>query len=79
LFVEANGMKRVLIPDPVEDEVEGTQKYLGSSGPNHLQVDIVEQFCADTMSEERYTNQVTVTHNKKRFTGCGRSLDYPWK
>ena len=79
LFVEADGMKRVLIPDPVEEEVEGTRTYLGSSGPNQLQVDIVEQFCADTMSEERYTNQVTVTHNKKRFTGCGRSLDYPWK
>ncbi len=79
LFVEANGMRRVLIPDPVEEEVEGMRTYLGSSGANHLQVDIVEQLCADTMSGERYNNKVTVTHNKKRFSGCGRSLDYPWK
>lgn len=79
LFVEDHGMRRVLIPDPVEETGEGVRSYHGVNGSDQLQVEVVERFCSDSMSGERYPGRVTVTLNGKHFSGCGRALDHPWK
>lgn len=79
LFVQANGMQRVLIPAPLEGEVEGSLKYSGVSGENRIDVEVVSRFCTDTMSGERFNREVTLMYNGKRFFGCGRVLEQPWK
>lgn len=79
LFVHGYGMQRVLVPDPSEETTDTARVYTGISGGRDMQVEIVEQACADTMSGEQFPNRVVVTFDNRHYEGCGQHLDYPWE
>jgi len=79
LFVSEPGMRRVVAPDPGV-QVEGdTRRYHALTESADLQVEIVAELCADTLSGESFPARVTVTLSGEMFYGCGRDLDYPWQ
>ena len=79
LFVSGYGMQRVLVPDPTEEKTDAARVYSGVSGGRELQVEILEQACADTMSGEQFPNRVVVTFDDTRYEGCGQDLEYLWE
>ncbi len=44
---------------------------VANNGSHYVQVSISHQPCADSMSGDKYADQVTVTLNDRSFTGCG--------
>ena len=79
LFVSDYGSERVLVQDPTETKTEDMRVYKGVSGGRDLQVDIVEQPCVDTMSDEQFPQRVTVQFDNVHYHGCGQYLEYPWE
>lgn len=79
LFVSGYGLQRVLVPDPTEEKTDAARAYSGVSGGRELQVEILEQACADTMSGEQFSNRVVVTFDDMRYEGCGQDLEYLWE
>lgn len=79
LFVGDYGMQRVSAPDPGVQQDGGVRSWHAVTASADLQVDVVDQPCADTMADEEYPSQVTVILNGEVFRGCGRDLDYPWE
>lgn len=79
LFVYGYGIQRVLVSDPVEENAGTTRVYTGASGGRELRVEIVEQACVDTMSDDQFSNRTVVVFDNQRFEGCGENLDYPWE
>jgi membrane-bound inhibitor of C-type lysozyme/uncharacterized membrane protein len=78
LFVFAYGVERVLVLDLVEETMGSTRMYTGASGNEKVKVEIEKDACVDTMSGERFPEQVVVTLGDRFYSGCGKSLDYPW-
>ena len=79
MMVSDYGMKRVITPDPGVSREDGTRVYHAVTESADLRVEIVEETCFDTMVDESYPSQVTVTLNGEVLRGCGRDLDYPWE
>jgi len=89
LFVSDFGLQRLLVPDPGPQVVGNTRAYESISGSQTLRVEIIEETCVDTMSGERFPEQVTITQGQSaqgspvqsniNYQGCGQSLDYPWE
>jgi len=79
LFVYGFGVQRALVPDPAEETTDTARVYSGVSGGRELQVEILAQACADTMSGEQFPNRVVVTFDDTRYEGCGQDLEYLWE
>jgi putative lipoprotein len=79
LFVYGFGVQRALVSDPAEEKTDTARVYSGASGGRELQVEILEQACADTMSGEQFPNRVVVIFDDMRYEGCGQDLEYLWE
>ncbi|MEM0955892.1 MAG: MliC family protein [Pseudomonadota bacterium] len=69
------GGLRVLVPAPESELTEGGERYESTTESHSLQVDIVLDTCADSMSGAVYTNRVTVNLDGRIFKGCGEALE----
>jgi membrane-bound inhibitor of C-type lysozyme/uncharacterized membrane protein len=79
LFVYDFGMQRLLVPDPGPQITGNKRVHESVSGSQMFRVEIVDETCVDTMSDERFPEQVTIIHGNTHYQGCGQSLDYPWE
>jgi uncharacterized membrane protein len=78
-FVGQYGTTRIMVPDAVVESVGPARAYRGAAGTQKLQVDIVDEPCADSRSGEKFPSRVTVTVGNTAHQGCGEALDYPWE
>jgi len=78
LFVAAYGGQRVLLATP-EPALKGDREtYQAANGFHQLRVEISLQHCTDTMSGEVFDSRVWVTLDRKRYEGCGETLEHWW-
>jgi uncharacterized membrane protein len=52
----------------------GAIRFTGVAAGQPLSVEIVEQPCADTMSDETFDFRVLVEFGERQFSGCGRAI-----
>jgi len=69
------GGLRVLMPTPEPELTDGGERYTSVTEAHEMQVDIVLETCADTMSGAVYRNRVTVNLDGRVFRGCGDALE----
>jgi uncharacterized membrane protein len=79
LFVSDYGMKRDLAKNPVATDKDDVRVYTGNAGGREMQVEILEQACVDTMSDQQFPYRTVVTFNNVHYEGCGQYLEYPWQ
>ncbi len=75
LMVADYGSRRVLLPTPEVELLDGRERYTASDERNNLLVDIEVHHCYDSMSGEAYSNRVNVTLNGRQYQGCGEALE----
>jgi len=73
LLVVDYGSRRILEPTPEPELTEEGERYRTSDG--RVQVEIITESCADTMSGARYTHRVSVQLDGRTYRGCGLSLE----
>jgi putative lipoprotein len=79
LFVTNYGSKRVLIPTP-EPELDGElATYKGAGESHELTVEVMVEYCQDSMSGEVFDNSVRVILDGKEYPGCGLVLEGDWE
>ncbi|CAA0087791.1 Uncharacterised protein [Halioglobus japonicus] len=79
LLVSDYGMARNLVPDPVASDSGDIRVYTGSVGDREMRVEILEQACVDTMSDQQFPYRTVVTFDNVHYEGCGHYLEYPWQ
>ncbi len=75
LMVADYGSRRVLLPTPEVELLDGRERYDASDERNSLLVEIELHHCFDSMSGEAYSNRVSVTLNGREYRGCGEALE----
>tara|TARA_R110002073_G_scaffold55598_1_gene142204 strand:+ start:63 stop:329 length:267 start_codon:yes stop_codon:yes gene_type:complete len=73
------GMERNLAPAPVASDSGDIRVYTGSVGDREIRVEILEQACVDTMSDQQFPYRTVVTFDDLHYEGCGQYLEYPWQ
>lgn len=75
-FVGDYGDRRASMPAPAPaTDPAGRITYDARSDAHRLRITIEHRECADGMSDERFTETVTVDLDGKRYEGCGRKTD----
>jgi len=64
---------------PILTRSDGRSIYNAKNGAGELSVEIIDKPCRDTMSNEIFDSQVTVSFAKKTYRGCGKKLSSNWE
>jgi putative lipoprotein len=75
LLVADYGGRRVLLPTPDSELLDGVERYEAADDRHRLVVEIELRHCFDSMSGEAYSNRVRVILDQREYRGCGESLE----
>ncbi len=75
LMVADYGSRRVLLPTPEVELLDGRERYETSNERHHMVVEIELHHCFDTMSGQSYSNRVRVDLDGRKYRGCGDALE----
>ncbi len=75
LMVADYGSRRVLLPTPEVELLDGLERYESQDERHHMVVEIELHHCYDSMSGEAYSNRVRVDLNGREYRGCGDALE----
>ncbi|MEP5766604.1 MAG: MliC family protein [Halieaceae bacterium] len=78
LMIADYGSRRILLPTPEPELLEGYERYSVQDQKHQLQVDIEHTFCSDSMSGEVFDHRVEVNLDGSLYQGCGTSLESWW-
>jgi membrane-bound inhibitor of C-type lysozyme/uncharacterized membrane protein len=79
LFVGDYGNQRVLMTEPVSSAEGDVSTYTARNDHNEMKVKIVDEPCSDTMADDTFASQVTVTYAGNTYRGCGATLTSDWE
>lgn len=75
LMMADYGSRRVLLPTPEVELLDGRERYEASDERHSMVVEIELHHCFDTMSGQAYSNRVRVQLNGREYRGCGDALE----
>lgn len=76
MLLEADyGSRRVLLPTPEPDVLEGGERFEASDGSHTLVVEIHFEHCSDSMSGATYSSRVRAELDGRVYSGCGEALE----
>ncbi len=75
LMLADYGSRRVLLPTPEVELLDGLERYEASDEHHRMVVEIELHHCYDTMSGQAHSNRVRVDLNGRQYSGCGDALE----
>lgn len=75
LMVADYGSRRVLLPTPEVELLDGMERYEAQDERHSMVVEIEVQHCYDSMSGEAYSNRVRVILDDREYQGCGDAME----